>query len=589
MEASKTRPHLGKFALIAEIARGGMGIVYLARVSGPAGFQKLAVIKQLKPEMVDDEKFLGMFMDEARLAARLNHRNIVQTNEVGEDAGRYYMAMEYLEGKTLQSVRTRLKGDRALPVPMVVRIACEVLAGLHYAHELADYGNQSLGIVHRDVSPQNVFITYDGQVKVLDFGVAKAYGRAQETEVGMLKGRVVCMSPEHVANDSVDRRADIFSMGVMLRETLTGKKVWENLSEMDVIKSLLGGRVPPFPEDDQIVDPALRAIIEKAMEPHRDDRWRTADEMRTALEEYVRKADPGGSLTKLGEIVAREFSDHRERVRALIEKHNAGASADFFPGAELPVLPTSSPEIGTSSSSSARSFTSKPRSTTGARSGGATVLAGEVPDVTGVAQAPSPRRTGSVIALLIAAVAVAIGGTAFVMRSRSSVTPDHSSASHANANTASPPASAAGGSWVALQPDVVELTVRASPATAQIFIDDAMVPENPFKAKYPRGGSHTVRVVAPGHAPKTESLTLGESMSMSVSLDKSGPGTTAVVVAPAAPPPRAAHAPAATPAQAPAATPTATPTAAPATPTDISPAGGKAPQRNIDQKNPYGN
>src|ERR1700733_9219310 len=165
---------LGKYRLIAEIARGGMGIVYLAMVQGPGGFNKLVVIKELKPELIEEPAFLTMFLDEARLAAKLSHANIVQTNEVGNDGDRYFMAMDYLDGRGLDRVRRRSQHtDHGLTLAMQLRVICDVLAGLDYAHTFADFDGTLLGIVHRDVSPQNVFITFEGQVSLLDFGIAK--------------------------------------------------------------------------------------------------------------------------------------------------------------------------------------------------------------------------------------------------------------------------------------------------------------------------------------------------------------------------------------------------------------------------------
>src|SRR5262245_6719974 len=202
---------LGKYRLIAEIAHGGMGVVYLAMVQGPGGFNKLVVVKELKPELVEEPAFLTMFLDEARLAARLNHANIVQTNEIGSDGNRYFMAMDYLDGYSLDRVRRRArKIGVQLPVPMQLRIICAMLAGLEYAHHLTDFDGTPLSIVHRDVSPQNVFVTFDGQVRLLDFGIAKAAGAMHETVAGVLKGKVSYMAPEQARGQKVDARADVF-------------------------------------------------------------------------------------------------------------------------------------------------------------------------------------------------------------------------------------------------------------------------------------------------------------------------------------------------------------------------------------------
>jgi len=212
---------LGKYRLIAELGHGGMAEVFLAVAQGPAGFNKLTVIKQIRPQLADDPEFLSMFLDEARLAARLNHPQIVQTNEVGHEANRYFIAMEYLEGQPLNRVVNRVGRER-FPLAMHIGLLADTLAGLHYAHDLTDYDGTPLEVVHRDVTPHNIFITYEGQVKVVDFGIAKAMNSSSETKTGVLKGKVAYMAPEQARGEKVDRRADVFSVGVMLWEAAVG-------------------------------------------------------------------------------------------------------------------------------------------------------------------------------------------------------------------------------------------------------------------------------------------------------------------------------------------------------------------------------
>src|SRR5215472_7080887 len=195
--APQERPRLGRYELIAILGHGGMADVYLAVSRGPAGFNKLIVIKRLRPDLAADPSFRDMFLDEARLAARLNHPNVVSTFEVGEEGSSIYLAMEYLEGQPLNLVvREASKKHVSLPEELYARILADALMGLHYAHKLADYDGSPLRVVHRDVSPHNIFVTYDGQVKMLDFGIAKAESKATQTEVGVLKGKVAYMAPE---------------------------------------------------------------------------------------------------------------------------------------------------------------------------------------------------------------------------------------------------------------------------------------------------------------------------------------------------------------------------------------------------------
>jgi serine/threonine-protein kinase len=207
-----------RYRLIAGIGTGGMADVYLA-VYGNADidrFQKLLVLKILKPELSADPEFVAMFLDEARLAARLNHPNVVQTIEVGENAGRHFLAMEYLEGQPLNRVMQVLGGHSGFDLSGRLTVLLRALAGLDYAHELADYDGTPLSVVHRDVSPGNILVGYGGQIKLMDFGIAKAKDSSSETRVGMFKGKTAYMAPEQARAGAVDRRADIYAAGVVL-------------------------------------------------------------------------------------------------------------------------------------------------------------------------------------------------------------------------------------------------------------------------------------------------------------------------------------------------------------------------------------
>lgn len=580
---------LCKYTLIGEIARGGMGVVYLAQVQGPGGFKKTVVVKELKPELADDPKFRNMFLEEANLAARLNHRNVVQTNEVGQHGDRYYMAMDYLEGCSLHMARKRLKGDRKLPLAAQLRVVSEVLAGLHYAHELTDYDGTPMGVVHRDVGPQNVFLTYDGQVKLIDFGVAKVLNREQETQAGVIKGRVVYMAPEQVGGGSVDRRADIFSTGVLLREIVTGQRLWEGLGEIETLRKLITRDIPPFPENLDVPD-ELREICEKAMAPDREDRFKTAHEMRVRLEQYVARADPSGSLADLGAHLARELDVDRKRLKDIIDGHLAGdgrgklAAVDFL-------APGSSPDLGS---------TSAPSGSTGARSGAAptsnrlaktpasgTVVSGELPEadvqVDPSSGGAASGKKRSVVVVGVAVAAIAILALVLLRRGADRVAaPASVGVAPATNAAAAPPQPAAPAPTPEDHADTVEIAVRVTPANAQIFLDDAPVEGNPFRARFPRNvaSTHSIRAVAPGFVQKTELVKFDSNASVAMSLERQTVGAQPAVrgdvraAAPAAPPAPAASSPA------------APPTAKPAD--DINPRGGKAPKRDIDPKNPYG-
>jgi serine/threonine-protein kinase len=230
--------------LLFEIGRGGMGVVYLGLAEGPAGWTKLKVIKRLRPDLAADPRAVEMFLDEARLSARLLHPNVVQTNEVGFDGRHYFLEMEYLEGQSCELLQRRAASAGGLPLATSLWILTQALAGLHYAHELKDLDGTPLHVVHRDVSPHNVFVTYDGNVKLLDFGIAKLATSSMDTQTGAVKGKATYMSPEQATRGAVDHRSDIFSVGVMLWQALTGQRLWGDRSDFEIFLELQRGALP---------------------------------------------------------------------------------------------------------------------------------------------------------------------------------------------------------------------------------------------------------------------------------------------------------------------------------------------------------
>ncbi len=349
-----------------------MGIVHLAEVRGPGGFEKLVVVMELKAELADDAVYTAMFLDEARLAARLSHRHIVQTNEVGCEAGRYFMALELLEGGSLHQIRAKL-GLRALPTNIGVRVLVAVLDALDHAHEQTDAEGTPLGVVHRDVSPQNIFLTFDGGVKLIDFGVAKSKDRAGAavTRVGVVKGSVPYMSPDHVDGSAIDRRADVFAVGILLRELLTGERLWGDADDLTILKRLILRDLPAFPASATDTPPALRSIVERAMAPRRDARFPTAATMRDALEAYLAEHDPRGSLDDLGDWLAANLAAERVAFGAMVKKARAkiavaaATRADLWlPSCELmtrysgpPALPMLAPPLPAAASATSRAAT----------------------------------------------------------------------------------------------------------------------------------------------------------------------------------------------------------------------------------------
>jgi serine/threonine-protein kinase len=268
-----------------------------------------------------------MFIDEARLASQINHPNVVHTYEVGEHGGSYFIAMEYLEGQSLHRLASELhQRGVSLSVLMAVRIAMEALAGLHCAHELAGYDGRPLQLVHRDVSPHNVFITYDGQVKLLDFGIAKAASSRTQTEVGILKGKAAYMSPEQACSEPLDRRSDVFSLGIVLWEMLAGRRLFAASSTMATLQQVLRGPILSLGAVAPDVDRELDAIVMRALSRSVTDRFQTAQDMRDALEAWVVEAGASSKQEEIGRLVRETFPEAREAVKTQIQRHMAAAT-----------------------------------------------------------------------------------------------------------------------------------------------------------------------------------------------------------------------------------------------------------------------
>jgi eukaryotic-like serine/threonine-protein kinase len=306
-----------------------MADIYLAVARSTLGFNKLVVLKHLRSDD-DDQRSIDMFLDEARLAARLSHPNIVDTYDVGQDGDSYFIAMEYLEGQSLSRLLKVADQDDVHPTAWA-RIAAEALRGLHYAHELCDYDGMPLHIVHRDVSPPNIFITYRGEVKIVDFGIAKATLNVFKTDQGLFKGKLGYMAPEQAAGKHLDRRADIFSMGVVLWEALTGQRLLEG-GVVVVLDKLGDSDLPTVVSVRPDIDPRLSAIVERALARDPNQRYATAAEMADAIEGLLRILPDAVSKFEIGRTVMALFADHRTTVHRQIEKHLANADRQVLEG-----------------------------------------------------------------------------------------------------------------------------------------------------------------------------------------------------------------------------------------------------------------
>jgi serine/threonine-protein kinase len=277
----------GKYQLLKKIASGGMGQVFLAQ-DGTPGFEKLVVIKRLLPHLAEDKEFLSMFDDEARIAAKLNHPNLIQIFERGRVDDSYYLAMEYVEGENLRHVeREARRQARPLPLGAACRIVADAAAGLDYAHKLRGGQGQRLGLIHRDVSPQNILVGFDGAVKLIDFGVAKALDLQQHTATGILKGKYPYMSPEQASGDEIDHRSDLFSLGIILWELLTRSRLFKASSEMVTIRRVRECQVARPSELNAGLPARVDDVVLRALAREPKDRYPDAAAFRLAIENFI--------------------------------------------------------------------------------------------------------------------------------------------------------------------------------------------------------------------------------------------------------------------------------------------------------------
>jgi len=315
---------LGKYEILALLALGGTAEIYLARIAGAAGFEKYVVVKCLHDHLADDPEFVKMFLDEARLAACLDHSNIVQTMELGEHENRYFMVMEFLAGLSLAMVvrraTERLQGGR-IPVQLVLNIVAQSCAGLHYAHERTSSG-KPLNIVHRDISPQNLVISFEGVVKVVDFGIAKAELRETKTRSGTIKGKFAYMSPEQCIATNVDRRTDVFALGVIAHELLTGHRLFKRASPYETYQAVIECNVPPPSAQNHELDPSIDPIIMRAVAKNKEDRYPTAEAFGDAILGYLHHRGKGSGPNDVSRFFdahfVQEIEEHGARMRELI-------------------------------------------------------------------------------------------------------------------------------------------------------------------------------------------------------------------------------------------------------------------------------
>ncbi|MFK7990710.1 MAG: PEGA domain-containing protein [Sandaracinaceae bacterium] len=313
----------GKYTLIRKLATGGMAELFLALQRSVAGFEKLIVVKRVLPHLVKDDSFIEMLLAEARIAATLNHPNVAHIYDVGEVDGQYYIAMEHVHGEDLRSIVRQMKkmNVTAFPLEHALAIVLGCCAGLAFAHEQRDLDGEPMGIVHRDVSPQNILVTFSGDVKLVDFGIAKA-GRSKEEDTGsgQLKGKVPYMSPEQAQGLHLDNRSDVFSLGIMLFELCTGRRLFRGKNEMETLRRIVEDEYPRPRELNPHLNPRLEAIILRALEKSTKNRYQTAREMQADLEDFIRDEQLKVSSLSVGEWMGSLFKDKLDAQKEMLQE-----------------------------------------------------------------------------------------------------------------------------------------------------------------------------------------------------------------------------------------------------------------------------
>jgi eukaryotic-like serine/threonine-protein kinase len=513
-EAAQQRmnANMGRYRLLAQLGTGGMADVYLAMMRGQRGLNKLVVVKIPRDSVIKDPSLLTMFLDEARLAARLSHPNVVQTYEVVREGDRDMIVMEYLEGHSLHEVLVAAKqAGKKVPLWMHLHMIAEGLNGLHYAHGATDFDGTPLHLVHRDVSPHNLFVTFDAQVKVLDFGVAKAATSQHETQSGTFKGKVRYMPVEQLMGGTIDHRADLFAVGAMLWEAAVGERLWKGKTDVEVMTSVVSGDVRAPKAVNPEVPDELDAICRRALAHDKENRYATALELQADLEAFIatlpdRKGRREVSAT-LTELFGEARAERKRVIEAQLSKADGTGSGDYevLEAGALPQVPTSLPTLvaASSSSSSAGSRTNTP--VTGDQQGQSGVTS------TGVTRTP---RSSTLVLVVGAVVVAAVAGGVFAT-SRSGA---------GNQEPAAPVVTLEPPPVVieAPRPGEIALVVRAHPTSARLFLDGEPLPANPTIRRLPKDGStHEIRAEAEGYETGSTTVTLEADKDVVIRLDKS--------------------------------------------------------------------
>ena len=515
---------VGKYRIIALLGQGGMAAVYLSVVPGPLGVNKLLVVKLLRDELSHDDDFVAMFQNEARLATRLNHANVVQTYEIGAEGGHHYLAMDYLDGQPLHAL-LRKASRGGMPLDVHVRILAEMLGGLHYAHTLKDFDGTPLHVVHRDVSPQNVFVTYHGQVKVVDFGIAKAAGASSSPQAGVFKGKLAYVAPEQAAGETLDARADLFSVGVMLWEAIACKRFAQADSQTAILARRIAGKEPRIREVVPDADPELADICDRAMAQNPDHRFASAQEFRDALELFLERFSRRIGPREVSQLVSGLFIEEREKIRLIIDEQmkriqretNTALpmpSLDIFPGAMDPTPITTIENLAAAERAAlAGGIPPAAESVTGTLSRSQGTLATASISQTLPRAEASKRMVYVGFGIFALALTLAVGGgLGLFLYARP---------------TAPPPPTATTAAPAVPQ---IKLSITFGPAGAVAKLDGVPLTESPFTAQVRRDGSmHRLDIEGPGLRSETRMVSYEKDIVVALALQPAEPAVPTAV------------------------------------------------------------
>ncbi len=509
-----------KYRLIAKIGRGGMADVYLATAPHFQDFSNLLAIKLLRE--TDDPEFVNMFLNEGRIATRLNHPNIVQTYEAGRDNDDYFLAMEFLPGPTLHALReVTSKKNNPLDIRLWLFILSNVLNGLQYAHELKDHEKKSLEIVHRDLTPHNIITTFDGECKILDFGIAKAKNSILETTAGIFKGKIAYASPEQAQGYKVDCRSDIFSVSILLWEIITGQSPWKGLSGDCVFRQLSKGEIPSLKHAQTNAPSELVLICEKGLSFEPEKRFSSAREFRYELDQYLLRHSKPVSPQELSAVVSTLFENERAQMLSIVENQLLLASHE--PAAKLEDIRNRLPLLGNNSKHRTRpSFpfhTQGMKNCSYSRAEANIEKTSELPKVSSQLNSSISDFEIEIEETKPKLFLYFLFGSAATLALALAIVLWHLPSTPKPIST--PPVS------TFARPKPVEksnigLQIFTTPSHAQLSLDSVPISSNPFSGTYPEDqAEHELRITAPGYETFIKKIRFDKNQVVKVTLEKS--------------------------------------------------------------------